>query len=55
VSDWKAREHDHVVEPIFDGLGAAREAPEHSGAQRRLWIAVALVGAALVLRLWTLR
>ena len=37
--DYRPREHDHLVEPVFGGLlGEPRPAPEpHNGALARLW------------------
>ncbi|MCC7011271.1 MAG: hypothetical protein IT454_01805 [Planctomycetes bacterium] len=58
MDDWKPREHDHLVEPVFGGLGARHNAPaEHASpaesratASRALLVGAALVGALLVLR-----
>jgi hypothetical protein len=62
-SDWRPREHDHVVEPVFAGLRGHEELPEggetsndveEGRSQRKLWIAATVVVAAILVRAWTL-
>jgi len=48
---WDPRPHDHLVEPLFGGLG--HEAPAQSGARRRAgstlrWVALIAVLASLL-------
>ena len=39
--DYRPREHDHLVEPVFGGLGVGeRREAEHASAWRRLWRAL---------------
>jgi hypothetical protein len=51
VQPWKPREHDHLVEPMFAGLGARRD-PSGAPASlpRGLLIGAAAVSALIGLR-----
>ena len=60
-ADWRPREHDHVVEPIFAGLRGHEEPREDPSddageirSRRKLWIAATFVVAAILVRAWTL-
>jgi hypothetical protein len=48
---WKARRHDHLVEPLFGGL--KHEAREQRGS-RAIWIGAAIVALSLAVRIVTL-
>lgn len=48
MDEWHPREHDHLVEPVFGGLGARR--PEQRSRRRLLLAGVALAGALIALR-----
>jgi hypothetical protein len=38
--DYRPREHDALVEPVFGGLGVGEARPEPVGWWRRLWRAL---------------
>jgi len=44
-SDYRPREHDHLVEPMFGGLGVERRGAE--GAQRRPGLLARLLRSVL--------
>lgn len=35
MSDWRPRAHDHLVEPVFGGLGAHHERDPHEHERAR--------------------
>ena len=55
MDEWKPRRDDHLVEPMFDGLGARHEhdgAHEHerAGSVRLLLLATLVAGLLIALR-----
>jgi hypothetical protein len=52
VSDWKPREHDHLIEPVFGGLGTTRSKPAAfpEGRSPALLAAALAVVLAIALR-----
>jgi len=51
MDDWTPREHDHLVEPVFHGLGLE---PRPAPSSRALAIAIVCSALALVVRVATL-
>jgi len=58
MNEWKPREHDHVVEPVFAGLGAKNDDAsvprDDARADRRLLIAAVIAGALIASRMLVL-
>jgi len=54
MSDWRPREHDHLVEPFLGGLGQRRRMPRLAARDLRLWVWIALCALAIGVRTWTL-
>jgi hypothetical protein len=50
---YRSREHDHLVEPMFAGLGV-QEPKDGARGRRCLWLGVAAAFVAVAVRLWML-
>jgi len=56
MTEWKPREHDALVEPLFEGLRARLEQETSGPAEGagRLWAFLAITTLAVATRVWQL-